>query len=80
MNNFTSIFLTCIDVNTYHHLAAAAAAERVFSLLSYSFSEEQTSSQEETILNIYYATIKLHELCTDVFCIVYTGLNFRHSI
>ena len=43
-----SIFLTCIDVNTYH-LAAAAAAERVFSLLSNSFSEQQTSAQEETI-------------------------------
>ena len=52
-----SIFLTCIDVNT-QHLAAAAAAERVFSL----FRTTDVCTGRD-----YYATIKLHELCTDVF-------------
>ena len=37
-----SIFLTCIDVNT-QHLAAAAAAESVLS------NKQQTSVLEETI-------------------------------
>ena len=43
-----SIFLTCIDVNT-QHLDAAAAAECVFFPNSVFFSEQQMSALEETI-------------------------------